>query len=1038
MRKIFVNLTFLLLLLILPTVARAALTYNVDPTDGTTGVSVNIATVSITFNEAMQLSSFTDRVSGIPIDSITASADKKTLYFHLSSTLSYSTTYTVTINKKVKNDNNVKIGDLGYSSGISWSFTTMAKPLTDTTPPTVASTFPTAGATGVAVSAVVRATFSEVMNQATLTTSTFTVSAGGSPITGAVTMDPTNKIAYFTPSVNLSSNTVYTATITTGVRDAAGNAMTVAYSWNFTTVSTDATPPTIVSVSPLSGGTSVPVSTLVSATFSEAMDAATITSASFTLKAGATSISGSVAYDNGIFAATFTPLSALANSTTYTATITTTAKDLAGNALTSTYTWTFTTVAATAVPPASDYCQIPPYVTSGSSSLKPNVLILLDNSGSMAEFAYKTEGKGSSNKNYDDSYNPDASYYGYFDSTKMYSYYTTSGGYFRVDPALAPDKTSFWSGNFLNWLTMRRVDIIRKVLVGGKTSPRSANVANYLIPLEDPDRDFYKTYNNVKYMVYGGTSKEQIVNQNTGTSYTLQVYVGDQLPQEGIILTMADKIRFGIEIFNDAGQKFETGGNGTADGGNIIVDIGSTGTNLITQIESADPSTWTPLAESFYEATRYFQATTGAFTNANYAAKDPIQFKCQKNFILILTDGESTMDRNLPGGNWQSSSNANPIADNVTSPNNFNVETWMDSIATQENITSQWATDANPSGGTYYLEGVAYWAHNTDMRSSVRGKNDIPGSQNITTYAVFAFDDSAVGRDLLKKAAKYGGFNDYDHTGKPDNAAKWDRDGNGVPDTYYEAQNGAQLAGELLKALNDILARVSAGTAASILSNSEGSGANILQAVFYPKKFFDAQTSADWIGEMHNMWYYIDPFINNSSIREDSDYPNPNTKHELNLGTDKVVNFYFNTAQSRTLVQRSTDSLGDGQPDIDTNGDGVKDTYTFVDEVDPDYVKSIWKAGKQLWSRTSSRTLYTQLNGTLTNFATLDTTLASTQSFLQAANKTEADKIIAFTLALCRNRAVIAAERSLSAEPQGSGNWVISSLRPPNCNRPSG
>ncbi len=77
----------------------------------------------------------------------------------------------------------------------------------------------------------------------------------------------------------------------------------------------------------------------------------------------------------------------------------------------------------------------------------------------------------------------------------------------------------------LNWLTMRRVDIIRKVLVGGKTQPRSAGTANYLFPTEDPDRDFYKSYNNTNYVVNGGSATEQVYDKTHNATYKLKIYV---------------------------------------------------------------------------------------------------------------------------------------------------------------------------------------------------------------------------------------------------------------------------------------------------------------------------------------------------------------------------------------------------------------------------------------------------------------------------------------------------------------------------------
>jgi hypothetical protein len=93
---------------------------------------------------------------------------------------------------------------------------------------------------------------------------------------------------------------------------------------------------------PANGATGVLTNTKISATFSEAMDPLTITTATFTLKQGATVWSGTVAY-SGV-TAVFTPGTNLLASSTYTATITTEAKDLAGNALASDYVWSFTTV----------------------------------------------------------------------------------------------------------------------------------------------------------------------------------------------------------------------------------------------------------------------------------------------------------------------------------------------------------------------------------------------------------------------------------------------------------------------------------------------------------------------------------------------------------------------------------------------------------------------------------------------------------------------------------------------------------------------
>jgi subtilisin-like proprotein convertase family protein len=107
----------------------------------------------------------------------------------------------------------------------------------DTTPPTVSYTSPANNATDTAVIPIVMATFSEAMNGATVDSTTFTFMQGGSPVSGAVSYDAATRTAAFTPSAMLSLSTVYTAMITTGVTDTAGNAMAANYSWSFTTAS---------------------------------------------------------------------------------------------------------------------------------------------------------------------------------------------------------------------------------------------------------------------------------------------------------------------------------------------------------------------------------------------------------------------------------------------------------------------------------------------------------------------------------------------------------------------------------------------------------------------------------------------------------------------------------------------------------------------------------------------------------------------------------------------------------------------------------
>jgi len=115
-------------------------------------------------------------------------------------------------------------------------------------------------------------------------------------------------------------------------------------------VGSDATAPTVDSTSPAAEATSVGRNTAVTATFSEEMDAATIGGATFTLYQGEDLVAGVVTYANMV--ASFDPTADLAANAPYTATITTGAKDISGNALAENHEWIFTTGGTSAAGPA--------------------------------------------------------------------------------------------------------------------------------------------------------------------------------------------------------------------------------------------------------------------------------------------------------------------------------------------------------------------------------------------------------------------------------------------------------------------------------------------------------------------------------------------------------------------------------------------------------------------------------------------------------------------------------------------------------------
>ncbi len=217
----------------------------------------------------------------------------------------------------------------------------------DCSAPTVSFTVPANGDTGVTLNQSIAATFSEAIIPSMINRSTFTLRMGRSAVNGTVTY--AGSTAIFTPARPLKTNTTYTATIMTPVKDVAGNGLAASFVWSFTTGATpDAASPGVHSTVPFNSANGVPVSQTIAVTFSEAMNPATITTSTFTLIGpDAIPVTGTVAYDLSSHIATFAPESPLAANTFYGATVTTGAEDLAGNALASDIVWSFTTAATT-------------------------------------------------------------------------------------------------------------------------------------------------------------------------------------------------------------------------------------------------------------------------------------------------------------------------------------------------------------------------------------------------------------------------------------------------------------------------------------------------------------------------------------------------------------------------------------------------------------------------------------------------------------------------------------------------------------------
>lgn len=318
--------------------AAAPTVTSTDPTNNAVNIAFN-KVIKATFSQAMDPASITATTftlkQGNTVVAGTVTYSGTTASFTPNSPLSSGGVYTATITTGAKNTTGIAL-----AANYVWNFTTVVSQTA--TAPTVTSTDPANNDTGVALNKVIKATFSQVMDPASITGATFTLKQGNTTVTGTVTYS--GSTASFTPNSPLSASLEYTATITTGAKNTSGTALASNYEWTFTTGIPVA--PTVTSTDPANNATNVPLNKVIKATFSEAMDPATITGTTFTLKQGNTTVTGTVTYSGTT--ASFTPNSPLSASLVYTATITTGAKNTAGTALANDYVWTFTTAAAVA------------------------------------------------------------------------------------------------------------------------------------------------------------------------------------------------------------------------------------------------------------------------------------------------------------------------------------------------------------------------------------------------------------------------------------------------------------------------------------------------------------------------------------------------------------------------------------------------------------------------------------------------------------------------------------------------------------------
>ncbi len=314
----------------------------IDPLDGATDVPVN-GMVVVRFTEPLQATSVvigTINVVGDGTDvpgGVVLSNDGLSVTFEPTEMLVPLAIHTV----EIQNLRDLA-GNLMANTATS-TFTTAD--FVDMVAPTVEATSPIANQADVPINAPFTVEFSERMDPASLTTTTFTLQDRVSFdfVPGMIQVDPDDRTVSFVPDQPLALGRLHRATLGTAITDAAGNGLTSAQTVNFTTsLVADTQRPRFTVSSPADGATDVPVNALIMLEFDEPLQSVNVLEGIQVLADGEV-VSGSLALSNGNRRVTFTSGAAFVPTTTHTVTVTTTITDLAGNPLDNPGSLSFTT-----------------------------------------------------------------------------------------------------------------------------------------------------------------------------------------------------------------------------------------------------------------------------------------------------------------------------------------------------------------------------------------------------------------------------------------------------------------------------------------------------------------------------------------------------------------------------------------------------------------------------------------------------------------------------------------------------------------------
>ncbi len=442
-----------------------------------------------------------------------------------------------------------------------------------------------------------------------------------------------------------------------------------------------------------------------------------------------------------------------------------------------------------------------------SSSVAPNVLILQDDSGSMTEVvwhpAFISGGTYPTNYTYPLCTDPNLiTYAGSSQTVFLTSAVSkTFCGRTRtlyLDPALAllpsPNQTR-WILPYMEWYFSQNADPYITDILSSTNGTYSACLGGGTYSL---------------YMRSKLTAAKQVLRD-------VICQVEAQTP-----------VRFGIATFRTSNN----------DGGFVTVpvnDYNSTqATALANGITAIDADAWTPLAESLYQIYSYFMSrttsnipkgkdgvtqfspyvfTTTGSNSPSSAPPSPVQYKCQKNFVIIITDGESTQD-DFSCGSGSTCVGFSNFQKLIGDYNNDGGE-------------GPFTVSTSPfyPNGTMYLDDIANYMHNNDFRP------DMAGSQTIDVYTI-GLTTGPAANALLQATAQQGGG------------------------LFFHSDHANQLTSAIVNDIEDIIQKSQSLTAAAVPASRTSDNGSLYAAQFIP-----SAVNPMWEGHLYRFQILTDGTI---------------------------------------------------------------------------------------------------------------------------------------------------------------------------------